>query len=71
MAAAFQLCFMAFAVDVIDRCGPSNEMRCQLKLKKAKVSCISHLYSSKRHFSPPSLVTRLSGLVLREDALYG
>ena len=37
MAAAFQLRFMAFAIDVIDGCGPSNEMRHQLKPKKAKV----------------------------------
>ena len=37
MAPAFQLCFMAFAIDVIDRRGPSNEMRRQLKPKKAKV----------------------------------
>ena len=37
MVAAFQLRFMAFAVDFIDRRGPSNEMRHQLKPKKAKV----------------------------------
>ena len=37
MAAAFQLHFMAFAIDVIDRRGPSNEMRHQLNSKKAKV----------------------------------
>ena len=35
MAAAFQLHFMAFAVDVIDRRGPSNKMRRQLKPKMA------------------------------------
>ena len=29
MAAAFQVRFIAFAVDVIDRHGPSNEMRRQ------------------------------------------
>ena len=33
MAAAFQLCFMAFAVDVIDRRGPNNEMRGQERLR--------------------------------------
>ena len=27
---AFQFCFMALAVDVIDRCGPSNEISRQL-----------------------------------------
>ena len=37
MVAAFHLCFMAFAVDVIDRRGPSNKMGSQLKPKKAKV----------------------------------
>ena len=37
MVAAFQLRFMVFAVDFIDRRGPSNDMRRQLKPKKAKV----------------------------------
>ena len=37
MAAAFQLRFVAFAIDVIDRRGPSNEMHHQLKPKKTKV----------------------------------
>ena len=37
MASALQLRFMAFAIDVIDRRGPSNEMRHQLNPKKAKV----------------------------------
>ena len=37
MAAAYQLRFMAFAINVIDRRGPNNEMRRQLKPKKAKV----------------------------------
>ena len=37
MAAAFQLRFMALAIDVFDRRGPSNEMSRQLKPKKAKV----------------------------------
>ena len=37
MAAAFQLRFIAFAVNFIDRYGPSNEMRHQLKPKKVKV----------------------------------
>ena len=37
MVAAFQLRFIAFAVDVIDRRGPSNKMHSQLKPKKAKV----------------------------------
>ena len=37
MAAAFQFHFMALAIDVIDRRGPSNEMRHQLQPKKTKV----------------------------------
>ena len=37
MVAAFQFCFMALAVDVIDRRGPSNEMHRQLQPKKAEV----------------------------------
>ena len=36
MVAAFQLRFMAFAVDFIDRRGPSNKMRRQLQPKKTK-----------------------------------
>ena len=34
IAAAFQLRIIAFAVDVIDRCGPSNEMHRHLQPKK-------------------------------------
>jgi len=34
---SFQFHFMALAVDVIDRCGTSNKMRCQLQLKKTKI----------------------------------
>ena len=37
IAAAFQLRFVALAVNVIDRSGPSNEMRFQLQPKKTKV----------------------------------
>ena len=37
MAAAFQLHFIAFAIDFINRRGPSNEMCRQLKPKMAKV----------------------------------
>ena len=35
--AAFQFCFMALAINVIDRRGPSNAMRRQLQPKKTKV----------------------------------
>ena len=69
--AAFQLCFMALAVDVIDRHAPSNEMCRQLQPKKLKVkNYISHLYSSKRCFSHPSLLARLSASVLKVGVLY-
>ena len=37
MSTAFQFCFMALAVDFIDRCGPSNKMHHQLQPKKTKV----------------------------------
>ena len=37
ISAAFQFRFIALAVDVIDSCGPNNEMSCQLQLKKTKV----------------------------------
>ena len=37
MAAAFRFRFIALAVNVIDRHGPSNKMRRQLQPKKTKV----------------------------------
>ena len=37
IVAAFQIRFMALAVDVINRRGPSNKMRHQLQPKKTKV----------------------------------
>ena len=37
MFAAFQLCFMALAIDVIDRHGPSYEMCRHLQPKKTEV----------------------------------
>ena len=70
MAAAFQFHFMTLAVDVIDRWGPSNEMRRQLQPKKTK-EIISHLYSSKRRFTHPPLLTRRSALVLKVGVSYG
>ena len=70
-AAAFQFCFMALAVDVIDRNGPSNEMRRQLQPKETKVRLYySYLYSSKRCFIRPSLLTRQSASVLKMGVLY-
>ena len=62
---------MALAVDVIDRRGPSNEMPRQLLPKKTKERLYSHLYSSKRRFTRPSLLTRWSALVLKMGVLYG
>ena len=35
--AAFQFHFMVLAIDVIDRCDPSNKMHRQLQPKKVKV----------------------------------
>ena len=61
---------MAVAVDVNDRRGPSNEMRQQLQSKKPKVRLISHLYSSKRHFSHPSLLAKRSASVLKVGVSY-
>ena len=37
ISGAFQLLFMTLAVDVIDRSGPSNQMRHHLQPKKTKV----------------------------------
>ena len=45
--AAFQFLFMALAVDVIDRRGPSNETRCQLQPKKTKVNLLAIYIAAK------------------------
>ena len=68
MAAAFQSRIIASAVDVIDRRGPSNEMRRQLQLNKTKV----RLYwpSSKRRLTRPSLLTIRSASVLKVGVLH-
>ena len=34
----FSVLFLALAIDVIDRRGPSNKMHCQLQPKKTKVT---------------------------------
>ena len=52
--AAFQSLFMALAIDVIDRRGPSNETSRQLQPKK---SYTSRSYSSKRQFTRSSSLT--------------
>ena len=60
MVAAFQLHFIAPAVDVIDRRGPGNEMHHpELKPKKAKV-----------RFNHPPLLTRRSTSVLKVGVSY-
>ena len=41
--AAFQLRFRAVAINVVDRHGPSNKMRCQLKPKKAKLKDFAYM----------------------------
>ena len=70
ISAAFRFCFMAFANDVISRHNPSNEMCRQLWPEKTKVRLFSHLNSSKRCFTRPSLLTRHSSLVLKVGVPY-
>ena len=43
---------MALAVDAIDICGPSNEMRCQLQLKKNKVTAVLSVYITAKGILP-------------------
>ena len=61
---------MAVAVDVIDRHGPSNEMRCQLQPKKTKVVLYYSFVYQQKIFYPPFL-TRRSALVLKVSVLHG
>ena len=42
VSAAFQLYYMALAIDAVDRCDPSNKMSCQLQPKKTKVTLYYH-----------------------------
>ena len=53
LPAAFQFCFMALAVDAMDRHGPDNEMRHQLQLKKTSVAVFypSFLANKTERFS--------------------
>ena len=48
----------------------NDEIRCQLQSSKTNVR-ISHLYSSKRRFSCPLLVTRWTALVLKVGVSHG
>ena len=54
---------MALAVNVIDRCGPSNKMCHQLQPKKTKVM----LY----YIAGKKVLTRQSALVLKVGMAYG
>ena len=38
--------------------------------RRLREGCISHLYCSKRHFTPPSLLTRRNASVLKVGVLY-
>ena len=60
----------ALSIDVIDSHGPSNETCCQFQPKKTKVRLISLLYSNKRRFTRPSLLTRKNTLVLKVGVSY-
>ena len=62
ISAALQFQCMALAVDAIDRCGRSNEMRYQLQPKETKVTLY---YNSKSDFTCCILLTRQSALVLK------
>ena len=71
--AAFQFRFMVLAVDVIDRHGPSNEIRRQLQPKKTKVRLyyVAVYIAAKDYvFTHPSLLTRRSASVLKVGVLY-
>ena len=57
--AAFQFRFMNLAVNVIDRRGPSNEMHCQLQLKKAKVRLhVLAIYIAAKTFYLPFITNK-------------
>ena len=68
VAITVQYHFMALAIDVIDRGGPSNKIFCQLQPMSTKVSPLS---SSKKHFSCPLLLKRWSTLLLKVGVSYG
>ena len=61
---------MALAVNVIDRHGPSNEMRCHLQPKETKVT-LYYPNSKRRFISPSLLTTRRIALVLKVGVSYG
>ena len=65
---------MALAINIIDRRGPSNEMRHQLQPKKTKAydqgKATLAIYMQRR-FSRPTLLTRRSALVLKMGVSYG
>ena len=50
--AAFQFHFMALAINVIDRHGPSNKIHHQLQPKKTKANAILALYIAAKDALP-------------------
>ena len=69
--AAFQLCFMALTVDVIDRRGPSNEMRHQLKPKKAKSEAVLTVYKAAKTFYPPFITNKMKCFSFKSGCVVG
>ena len=55
LSAAFQLYFMALAINVVNRCDPSNKIRHYLQLKKNNVTLHYPftVCNSKRYFTRP------------------
>ena len=74
MAAAFQLRFMVFSFNVINRYGSRNEMHLQLKPKKAKViKALLVIYIAAYDISPAFIANKTkcfsfkSGCVVRVE----
>ena len=73
ISAAFQFCFMALAVDFIDRRGPSSKMCHQLQPKKTKVMFyhpFTRILQQKTFYLPfiankTKCVSCISGCVVR------
>ena len=71
ISAAFQLHFMALAIDVIDRSGPSSKMCHQLHLMKNKVTLILSVYITAEGILPTlKSLTKQSALVLKVGVTY-
>ena len=61
---------MALALNVINRRGPSNEMRRQLNPKKDNIKLYLAVYIATEDFTCPSLLKRRSASVLKVGVLY-